>query len=386
MEDVNPIIQNTFKEVYKACREESIDKVCQLKIDSVVDYLNELLHIGHWSTVPLSLKKAFYSTSFLKVVVLLQLNSTTEALYEALKCTDLGILLGAPLENDSKLLTNTAMLINRELIVLDPVKDEVTIESNSKRKHNFGLKEFDSLNGIEVACKSLPSIECFMKEFYIPEVPVKIKDSISHWPALNKWPNISYILNIAGGRTVPVEIGSQYSDENWSQKLMTLREFIEKYYLSDTSTIGYLAQHNLLDQIPELKDDICVPEYCVTSRNVDDQASTLEINAWFGPKGTVSSLHFDPKDNLLAQVYGTKLVTLFSPEDSKFLYPHTDQMLCNTSQVNPNKADLDRFPEFRKAKMMKCLLEPGDVLYMPPKWWHYVVALEKSFSVNFWWT
>lgn len=54
---------------------------------------------------------------------------------------------------------------------------------------------------------------------------------------------------MAGDRTVPVEIGSHYADENWSQKLMTLKEFIRKYYLGDADDMGYLAQHNLFEQV-----------------------------------------------------------------------------------------------------------------------------------------
>lgn len=49
---------------------------------------------------------------------------------------------------------------------------------------------------------------------------------------------------------MPVELGSQYSDENWSQKLMTLKEFIEKHYLQqEAEVVGYLAQHDLLHQV-----------------------------------------------------------------------------------------------------------------------------------------
>lgn len=54
---------------------------------------------------------------------------------------------------------------------------------------------------------------------------------------------------MAGNRTVPIEIGSHYTDENWSQKLMTLKEFITNHYLSETGNIGYLAQHNIFDQV-----------------------------------------------------------------------------------------------------------------------------------------
>lgn len=72
---------------------------------------------------------------------------------------------------------------------------------------------------------------------------------MNHWPASTKWLDVNYLLNAAGSRTIPVEIGSHYTDENWSQKLMTLKEFITQHYLSETGDIGYLAQHNLFDQV-----------------------------------------------------------------------------------------------------------------------------------------
>lgn len=48
--------------------------------------------------------------------------------------------------------------------------------------------------------------------------------------------SLSYLKQIAGSRTVPVELGSRYTDEDWSQKLMTLAEFIDAYV--DTK-VGY---------------------------------------------------------------------------------------------------------------------------------------------------
>lgn len=72
---------------------------------------------------------------------------------------------------------------------------------------------------------------------------------MSHWPAMKKWIDVDYLLTVAGERTIPVEVGSHYADENWSQKLMTLKEFIRAYYLENTDTVGYLAQHNLFDQV-----------------------------------------------------------------------------------------------------------------------------------------
>lgn len=85
------------------------------------------------------------------------------------------------------------------------------------------------------------------------------------------------------------------------------------------------------------------------------------------------------------QVVGTKQIILFRPEDSIYLYPHGDPLLSNTAQVDPVSPNLEKFPKYAEAKGIKCLLEPGDILYIPPKWWHHVTALDKSFSVSFWW-
>jgi hypothetical protein len=46
------------------------------------------------------------------------------------------------------------------------------------------------------------------------------------------------------------------------------------------------------------------------------------------------------------------------------------------------------FPLFNEANKKKIMLdlEPGDILYIPRKWWHGVETLDTSISVNIWWT
>jgi [protein]-arginine 3-hydroxylase / protease len=190
---------------------------------------------------------------------------------------------------------------------------------------------------------------------------------------------MDYLIRLAGERTVPIELGKHYVHENWSQKLLKFEDFIKNYILTDeTATVGYLAQHELFDQIPDLKNDICIPEYCCK------QNTKPRLKAWLGPKGTISPLHTDPTHNLLSQVFGSKLVILAEPASTSNLYAHDHFVLNNTSQVDAEHLDFEKFPLCKAVTFKRLILRAGQVLYIPPGWWHYVKSLSPSFSVSFW--
>ena len=48
--------------------------------------------------------------------------------------------------------------------------------------------------------------------------------------------SLNYLKKVAGPRTVPVELGSRYTDDDWSQQLMTIKMFIENYIEHPVST------------------------------------------------------------------------------------------------------------------------------------------------------
>lgn len=106
----------------------------------------------------------------------------------------------------------------------------------------------------------------------------------------------------------------------------------------------------------------------------------------------------------LAQVVGRKTVWLAPPSVSASMYPYpsakvtdkshthnpaantTNPSMSNTSQVNVFNPSEDH-PEFEKSaisKAMSAVLEPGDLLFFPPGWWHAMRSEEKSFSVSMW--
>ena len=70
-----------------------------------------------------------------------------------------------------------------------------------------------------------------------------------HWPALEKWRSLDYLLSVAGPRTVPIEIGSAYTQTNWGMELSTFQDFIRKHIIEKSGSVGYLAQHQLFNQV-----------------------------------------------------------------------------------------------------------------------------------------
>lgn len=236
------------------------------------------------------------------------------------------------------------------------------------------------------------SVREFKKRFFKVDKPVVIEGGLEGWAALHKWSEPRWWRRQHGHRTVPIELGL-HADGSLRERLMTLAEFVDEH-LDGAPAEGqnddaahspaYLAQHTLLDQIPQLMDDVVVPTYC--------QAGTHEVtNIWLGTAATATTLHFDSYDNLLCQVAGYKYVRLYAPAQSGKLYQDqrghqgtATRSQGNLSQVDVGNVDADRFPSFEQAPFLDAVLRPGDILFIPSRWWHYVRSLSCSCSVNFW--
>lgn len=133
--------------------------------------------------------------------------------------------------------------------------------------------------------------------------PFILRGHTRSWPAMNEhpWASDAYLRSVAGpGRIVPIEVGSDYRRDDWTQRMMNWDDFLSAITLSHRTETFYLAQHNLLKQFPALREDIIVPDYVYAALlppasfpkykppGNDEQ---LVINAWLGPAGTESPAH-----------------------------------------------------------------------------------------------
>jgi hypothetical protein len=202
---------------------------------------------------------------------------------------------------------------------------------------------------------------------------------MKNWKALNQWNKVDYLMKVCGFRTVPIELGDKYDNEDWSQGTFKFHEFLQTILNKENTTKAYLAQHNLFDQIEELKNDFEIPKFCF----LNDNSENPVIKSWIGPKNTISSMHTDDKHNIFCQIVGEKLVILAAPEDGDNLYTY-EGLLNNTSKVDPENLNFEEFPNSRNVKFYKVLVKAGEILFIPKLWFHYVRSLSNSISVSFW--
>ncbi|KAI1763743.1 Clavaminate synthase-like protein [Hypoxylon sp. FL1150] len=374
------------------------------------------------------------------------LEETGHEIGELVKILDLALILaGAAGEQRGRSWVNTAL----ELLYVvwkeaNTSKDTLTLEPSEKRM-KLGIEDvFSAAEPFTPPVKhpiervdelSMEAFQTYMdspQDLNLGPMPLIIRGSIRDWPALstNAWSKPSYLLSRAfdGYRLVPVEIGRSYVDEGWGQKIITFGEFLTKYIdpflagdqddssgnhtissSSVRSSTAYLAQHPLFTQLPSLRNDILIPDYCYTAPPPHPTDPSIDrpeldeplLNAWFGPPGTITPLHNDPYHNILTQVVGRKYVRLYSPLDTQEMQARGREHgveMGNTSLMDVGvvegwdtwsenhdqhvQEDLDAF---KKVPFLDCILEPGDALYIPTGWWHYVRGLSVSFSVSFWW-
>ncbi len=108
-----------------------------------------------------------------------------------------------------------------------------------------------------------------------------------------------------------------------------------------------------------------------------------QVNFWFGMKNVTAYTHYDTSHNLHSISYGKKRFILFPPEaysDLK-LYPCLHQFY---RQIQMPVNEVLESSTIQKLNGIDITLYPGDVLYIPPYWFHCVITLETTLSVNVW--
>lgn len=269
-----------------------------------------------------------------------------------------------------------------------------------------------------------------LRPYYDSQTPVILENYARAWPAVSQWTNWDYLRQRVGEDWLcDVEMGAYNNNNNNERLSIPFGGFIDYLTLyreqrqsgqegeneaEESSPILYLAQNDLPHGLYE---DIVLPPFLKandnnfgsvktssTSSPSDDDSPTLlgqgklyQCMIWMGPPRAESPLHFDPLDNLLVQIAGTKHVALLDrkmPRETlqvgaAYGQQENTSALPMRALLHAESASSSSFAghgETKDLRFLSGILGPGDALFIPSKWWHYLESpTDFTISVNVWW-
>merc|ERR1719330_1681483 len=144
-----------------------------------------------------------------------------------------------------------------------------------------------------------------------------------------------------------------------------------------------------LGEDDKLLSDVSDRLYCVSDTVPSGDGPSKSFNrsltkVFMGPAGTVSRLHHDTYSThvWLSQVRGRKQFVVYPPEDTEHLHCHEeDEAEGHTTEFDPSAPDFEAFPLARRARAYSVVVEEGETVVLPSRWWHYAKSLTPSITL-----
>ncbi|MET0540304.1 MAG: cupin-like domain-containing protein [Variovorax sp.] len=224
------------------------------------------------------------------------------------------------------------------------------------------------------------SYDEFLARYVHADRPVVISNVASEWAAMRQW-TPAHFKRRFGSKPVAIGYGRD----------MPFDQFIDEVVASSPEKPGpYMYRSFLHEVLPELLPDVIPQNKFAFPRRY---ASPLMPEKWRRPDGYLKLLiggvgskfpvmHFDGENAhaVITQIYGDKEFIVYAPQDTPYLY--AKKAFPNHSTVDdPVMQDLERFPLLARATQYRTILKPGDMIFVPAKWWHVARALTTSISV-----
>ncbi len=230
------------------------------------------------------------------------------------------------------------------------------------------LNKVDIISGI--------SSNDFLKKYMNPGIPVILKDFVKpESPAWKKW-TYDYFKEIAGDNQVSVYGGEESSMDRAASAPVAKMSFSEYLDLIERGpTESRLFLFDLMKLKPELKKDVIYND--VTGGKVLQWLPYL----FFGGEGSSTRNHYDIDMShvFITQYKGIKKIWLFPLEQSALMYrlPYNFHSIANLK--NSSEAE---YPALKYLNGYEASIQPGETLYMPAGWWHFIQYETEGFSVS----
>jgi hypothetical protein len=225
-----------------------------------------------------------------------------------------------------------------------------------------------------------PDAATFRRSFVRARRAALIEGWIDRWPAMNRWSPEYFRRRWPGAQIegFAVEGGHALFDPHKGPVLEAVRldDFLDS--LEGKRRVTHRLRIGDFTLLPGLLDD--APDWPELRARLGH-----ERQLWFSGPNTTTRLHFDQAEVMLAQVIGTKTVTLFPPGQSWRMYPQSLFSAGQFSRIDLSSPDEKGFPRLAGAQPWTGVLSPGRVLYIPAGWWHFLHARDLTISIGTRW-
>lgn len=211
--------------------------------------------------------------------------------------------------------------------------------------------------------------------------PTVFRGLAAQWPAVQSW-SIEGLADQAPDMPVTLVAGNRELD-NTHFVSSTLPAYLRSLKAQEGETTGpplYLKEFDLLKAMPGLRQDLryesLLPRHVVSA-----------VQSWVGPAGARTGLHYDYPDNVAVQLVGVKRFCLVRPGVVEHLGAVSDKYdswaklaRCGAHELAARwKHSIGAHGE---PAFFTVDLQPGDVLYVPARWWHEVSNLSHGVSLG----
>ena len=181
----------------------------------------------------------------------------------------------------------------------------------------------------------VPHGKDFYEHFLRKRRPLILRGALKDWPAVQHWPNETYLREKHGATIFDVQFSKKYEGEFPVKKTMNLTEYLNIYKTKDV----YLDCPFV--HTSGMMNDILIP-HCLQCEEI--ARSIGSVHLLFSSGNTSSSCHFDGYENLLSVIAGTKDVLVADSKYVELFYPESHTTVNIESPIDPEAVDLERFP------------------------------------------
>lgn len=250
-----------------------------------------------------------------------------------------------------------------------------TLEKKAQSLSKGSFSQIDRVSDI--------TLEDFYKKYVKKGRPLVFSGKAKDWNCVKEW-SFDYFKDMHGKDEI-ILVDQHKMD--LSHQTTTLSEIIDDIQAGKES---YYRFYPLLQRHPEHLSDFDVTWLRKQKKN---NKIVESFQVFMGKKDSYTPLHNSCLSNLFVQTYGKKKWRLYSNNDIAVIDPDPARNIYRHAPIRKDGQSFNAFEEnyetpfhlYEKLNGLETTLEPGDILYNPPHYWHTVKNIGSSIGVGYRW-